>query len=108
MEAKIRNFLPKDRERLKAICKETAWDDYKKDSNKLETVPIMFLDYFMDYESNLIFVAINEKDEAIGYIECASSYHDFIKINKQVYFPLLKKIDKSQIRFIKTFFLLYF
>ena len=99
----IRQFQEKDRSRLREICKETAWDSYKENENTLETVPIMFLDYFLDYESELVFVAVNENDEAVGYIVCASEYKKFVKVMKKVYIPKLKTLDKSQISFIKIY-----
>lgn len=99
----IRKYQEKDRVKLREICKETAWDSYKENENKLETVPVMFLDYFLDFESDLVFVAANENDDAVGYIVCASEYKKFVNAMKKVYIPKLKTIDKSQISFIKTF-----
>ncbi len=73
----IRKYKPDDRQRLRHICKETAWDSYKKDVNKLETVPIVYNDYFTEYESENIFVAVNEKDEPIGYVICSTDFELF-------------------------------
>jgi GNAT superfamily N-acetyltransferase len=100
-EAKIRLYEAKDAANLRSICKETAWESYKKDPNKLETVPINFLDYFLEQEPKHIHVAVNERDEAVGYIECATSYQKFVKAMKKVYLPRLKHYDKSQIAFEK-------
>lgn len=43
----VRRYLPEDRERLRFICKETAWDSCKKDKKKPETVPILYNDHFI-------------------------------------------------------------
>ena len=49
MEAIIRPYQAKDAKNLRDICKETAWESYKKDPQKLETVAVNFLDYFLEY-----------------------------------------------------------
>jgi hypothetical protein len=56
-EVKIRPYEAKDKEALTDICKETAWESYKKDPQKLATVPINFLDYFLEYEPSHVLVA---------------------------------------------------
>lgn len=109
MNYTIRNYEPKDYDNVHNICKETAFDSYKKDPVKLETVPIMFLDYFIDYEPEYLFVAVDEEDRAVGYIECATEYRSFVKTMKKEYYPRLKKIDPKQIRFFNQFlFALWF
>ena len=99
MFVKVRKFEEKDRERVRDICKETAHDKYKKKANTLETIPIMFADYFMDYEPQSLFVAVDENDEAIGYIECATDYQKFMRANKKDIIPRIKKFDKKQVPF---------
>lgn len=100
----IRNYEEKDRLAIRDICKETAWADYKSDEKKLETVPIMFADYFMDYEPDYIFVA-SDGDKVVGYIECATDYKQFVSAMKKVYRPKLKEFDKNQVAFINKFLL---
>jgi GNAT superfamily N-acetyltransferase len=100
-EAKIRLYEAKDATNLRSICKETAWESYKKDPNRLETVPINYLDYFIEQEPNHIHVAVDENDAAVGYIECATSYRKFVKAMKTIYMPRLKRYDRSQIAFEK-------
>jgi GNAT superfamily N-acetyltransferase len=107
--ASIRLYQAKDANSLRAICKETAWPSYQKDPMKLETVPINFLDYFLEQEPEHVWVAVNEKDEAVGYIECATSYRRFVKAMKRIYMPRLKAYDQSQIAFEKKgLFALFF
>jgi GNAT superfamily N-acetyltransferase len=104
----IRLYQPKDAERVRDICKETAWDSYRKDPQKLATVPINFLDYFLEQEPDHVFVAVNDQDEAVGYIECNTDYRRFVKTTKKVYFPRLRQIDRSQVGFEKRFLLALF
>ena len=104
----IRPYCAEDRNSCRAICKETAFDSYKKDSNKLETVPIMFLDYFIEQEPENTIVAVNEKNQVVGYIICATNYGKFINAMKKKYIPQAMKYDKAQWFFMAMFrFALY-
>ena len=73
----VRKYKPSDRERLRYICKETTWDDNKNDENKLESIPMIFNDYFTEYEPDNIFVAVNKEDIPVGYVICSSNYSLF-------------------------------
>lgn len=77
---KIRPYVPGDRERLREICKETAFSEYRQDPQKLESVPIMFNDYFTEHEPEHIFVVADEQDEAVGYIICAAKDAQFVEV----------------------------
>jgi GNAT superfamily N-acetyltransferase len=99
MSVTIRPYEAKDASRLRGICKETAWDSYKKDPQKLETVPINFLDYFLEQEPSYVFVASDANDEAVGYVECATSYRHYVKAMKKEYMPRLKAYDSREISF---------
>ena len=68
----IRKYKPSDKERLRYICKETTWDDNKKDENLLESIPMIFNDYFTEYEPDNVFVAVNEEDIPVGYVICST------------------------------------
>ena len=73
----IRKYKPSDKERLRFICKETTWDDNKKDVNKLDSIAVIYNDYFTEYESENIFVAVNEDDIPVGYVICSSNFKLF-------------------------------
>ena len=73
----IRKYKPADKERLRFICKETTWDDNKKDVNKLDSIAVIYNDYFTEYESENIFVAVNEDDIPVGYVICSSNFKLF-------------------------------
>ncbi|MCI2068923.1 MAG: GNAT family N-acetyltransferase [Bacilli bacterium] len=102
---KIRPYQTKDLKNVTDICEETAFDSYKKDPVKLKTVPINFLDYFIEQEKEHVLVAVDEKDEAIGYIEATTSYPKFVQAMEQIYLPRLQQIDPSEIEFEKRFLL---
>ncbi len=68
----IRKYKPSDKERLRYICKETTDASNKKNSALLESIPIIFNDYFTEYEPDNIFVAADSEDIPVGYVICAS------------------------------------
>ena len=70
----IRKYKPSDKERLRFICKETTWDDNKTDESKLDSIAVIYNDYFTEYEPENVFVAVNEEDIPVGYVICSSNY----------------------------------
>lgn len=103
MKYSIRSYKESDKNRLRYICKETAFEEYKKDPNKLESVPIMFNDYFTEHEPEYIFVIVNEKDEAVGYIICSVNYEQFVNLHKTVYTERLLQVAPDEVNFINGF-----
>lgn len=102
----IRKYHDSDKPQLREICKQTAFDSYKQDPSKLETVPIMFNDYFTEQEPENIFVLANDDDKAVGYIICSSDYEKFNKLMKAEYMQRVKRTRKQETLFLKVF--LYF
>ncbi|MBR3768661.1 MAG: GNAT family N-acetyltransferase [Clostridia bacterium] len=88
----IRKYVPSDKEQLRFICKETTWDDNKKSENKLETIPIIFNDYFTENEPDNIFVAVNDDNAAVGYVICSTDYSLF---RKKMTGELRKRVEKT-------------
>lgn len=99
----IRRYSPADRERLRMICKETAFDEYKKDPRKLESVPIMFNDYFTEYEPENIFVIADDNNQAAGYIICSADYEKFVRINKTVIRERLLQTAPDEVAYLEGF-----
>ena len=102
---KIRKYKSSDKEHLRYICKETTWDDNKKDAHKLETIPMIFNDYFTAFEPENIFVAVNEDDIPVGYVICSSNYTLFKEKMKNYIMPMVKKeYPASLLMFWATYF----
>jgi len=99
----IRPYERRDRERVRMICKQTAFDDYKKDPKKLESVPVMFNDYFTEYEPEYIFVIADDEDNAVGYIICSANYEQFVKANKTVFTERLLEIAPGEVNYLNNF-----
>lgn len=100
----IRKYQDSDKQYLRNISKETAWDSYKKNKRKLESVPIMFNDYFTENEPDNIFVLADDHDIPVGYIICSTNYKQFVHLNKTMYIKRLLKVAPSQMLF-QLFFL---
>lgn len=88
---KIREYRHTDKENLRNICKETAWDSYKSDPNKLEIVPILYNDYFTEQEPEYVFVIADKDDVAKGYIICTADYDKFVRLMYTDYLDRLNK-----------------
>ena len=93
----IRKYKASDKEQLRFICKETTGEENKKNADLLESIPIIFNDYFTEYEPENIFVAVNDEDKAVGYVICSTDIplfrkkmlQEFRKRVKSVYPPSL-------------------
>lgn len=90
----IRKYKPDDREQLRYIAMETAWDGYKKSDKKRETVAIMYNDYFTKYESDNIFVAVDKNDVPVGYVICSTDYDLFMQKNNEEFLPKAMSLYK--------------
>ena len=87
----IRKYEKKDRENLLKICIETSSlpTESKKD---LDFLNLMFNDYYAIVEPDNCFVAVDENDEAVGYILCAENFDRYFKTFKGLYLPMIKKL----------------
>lgn len=90
----IRKYQEKDKKNLQYICIATAKPvKHEKDKEVLTT---LYNDYFTECESQNIFVAVNEQDDAIGYILCSSDFTKFKKTMRKVYLPKVWKFSKTK------------
>ena len=97
MEARIRKYEVKDKERLRFICRETAGEYFRKSSRMLDAVPIIYSDYFTENEPENIFVIADENDTAAGYIICSSDVRNFRKKMITIYIPRAVKSSASML-----------
>lgn len=93
----IRKYIPSDKERLRFICKETTGNENKKNAVLLETIPIIFNDYFTEYEPENIFVAVNDENIPVGYVICASDISLFRKMMLSVFRKRVQKMYPSSL-----------
>lgn len=84
----IRKYNEADRERIRNICKDTANKKYNKVESDRENICYMFIDYYLDFEPENVFVA-DDNGKACGYIVCSTNAEKYNKKMKEIY---LKKI----------------
>lgn len=99
----IRDYREEDAQRLRYICMETAFEDYRRDPVKRESVPIMFLDYFIEQEPELVCVLANDQDEAVGYVICSRDYERFQKKMQGEYRRRLMERAPNEVGFLDGF-----
>ncbi len=75
----IRKYTSTDKDRLRYICKETTGEENKKNPELLESIVMIFNDYFTEYEPDNIFVAVNEENVPVGYVICSTDLTLFRK-----------------------------
>ena len=93
----IRPYAPKDRERLREICLATATPRVYENRALREWILLMYNDYYTARESAHCFVAVDERDQAIGYILCAPDYHRYRR-NFLPYLPSIARRSKRAAR----------
>lgn len=99
----IRDYRDEDTQKLRYICMETAFEEYRRDPVKRESVPIMFLDYFIEQEPELVSVLANDQDEAVGYIICSRDYDRFCNKMRGEYRDRLLEKAPGEVGFLDGF-----
>lgn len=90
----IRKYQEKDKENLRHICIATAKNVRNDNDRKMLT--LLYNDYFTENESENIFVAATDEDEAIGYILCSTDFKKFKKTMKSHYLKEVWKVHKKK------------
>ena len=83
----VRPYKAKDAQRVRQICMDNADFDVSDESAR-KYLMLMYCDYYIQEEPFNCFVAVNDKDEAIGYILCAENYDAYAKVFNEKYLPL--------------------
>lgn len=93
-ECYIRNYKNEDKEYLRNICKLTATPSHHKD---LESVSILYNDYYTENESDNILVLCNKKNIPVGYVICSTDYNRWFKFMNNECRERLLKVDEKEI-----------
>jgi ribosomal protein S18 acetylase RimI-like enzyme len=91
----VRPYQDKDFENCLKICRDTS--SLKRNEKWDKIVTTLYCEYYVKEEPQNCFVAVNENDEAIGYIICAEDYNKFKKDFKKKYFSKLRKLSIGQV-----------
>ncbi len=87
----IRKYEPKDKQNLIKVLYETSSLPLETEKQR-KFLELMFNDYYTEAEPDCCFVAVNEDDEAVGYILCAKDYDTYEKNFKNFYLPEIKEL----------------
>ena len=90
----IRKYEKKDKDNVVKICYETSSFPIDTDPQK-KFLTLMFNDYYTEVEPENCFVAVNEQDEAVGYIICSENFDNYNKIFKNFYLPEIKELSRG-------------
>ena len=88
---KIRKYESKDKENLRKICIETSGLPTETEKDR-EFLFLMFNDYYSEVEPENVFVAVNDSDEAVGYILCAEDFDRYFAVFKKIYLKRIRKL----------------
>ncbi len=88
----IRNFIESDRGIIRNICKDTGRKSFQKSEKKRESICLMFMDYYLDYEPENVLVAVSD-GVPCGYIVCSTNKELYQQKMKEVYLPKIFKIS---------------
>lgn len=95
----IRAYDKKDRERVREICLKNADCAYAPEDTK-KYILLMYCDYYIEQEPENCFVAVDDDDNAVGYIICAENYEEYAKTFQRVYLPQADAISLK--RFVEA------
>lgn len=87
----IRKYKSTDRDNLRKICLETSSLPVETKKQR-DFLFLMFNDYYSEIEPENVFVAANDKDEAVGYILCSENFNAYERVFKASYLPQIKKL----------------
>lgn len=96
MAVTVRSYKYKDKDNVRKICLETSEMD-KSTKGKCDFITTLYCDYYIEREPHNCFVAVNENDEAIGYILCSTDYYSFKNDIKTDYISKLKLSPYSRL-----------
>lgn len=105
--AAIRKYQEKDRERVERVCAGTASGPLSGDMMK-RVLWTVFCHYYIEQEPQNCFVAVNDQDEAVGYVLCAVDFATWEKNFTELYVkksknPVTKMLGKGTINGLRAF-----
>ena len=97
----IKKFKEEYRKDIRKICADTAKGSFAKNPKKREAICLTYIDYYLDYEPENVFVAVDSNTNfGCGYIVCSTNSDLYQEKFKTEYLPKIKK--KSSILYLFT------
>ena len=79
----VRPYKDSDRERVQQICLDNAGCANASADTKKYTL-IMYCNYYIEQEPQNCFVAVNEADEAVGYLLYSENYDTYERVLSEI------------------------
>lgn len=93
--ASVRPYQEKDKERVQHICLMNA-ECINSPVDTQKYILIMYCNYYIEQEPENCFVAVNDNDEAVGYIICSENYDKYEKIFLENYLEQCSAISPKR------------
>lgn len=90
----IRKYRPEDKSAVRKILVETSRLPVDTE-NDIKLLELLYNDYYIEVEPENCFVAVDENDQAVGYIICAADYKKFRKLFFKFYLPEFKELGMN-------------
>lgn len=91
----IRKYRPEDKEAVRKICIETSAFDVNK-KNMKRFLSLMYSDYYTTFAQGSCFVAVDEEENVVGYLLCATDFFAYHQCFKHFY---QNEIDKLGLKY---------
>lgn len=93
----IRPYQKKDFRYVQDICIATS--QYADDDTPLNRACLcaLYCDYYLDNQPEFCYVAVDDDDIPVGYVLCAADCDDYLTKMEDLYLPLLRKINSSEV-----------
>ena len=92
--ATIRNLTTNDKDKVREICTNTANNVSSPKDQQLNW--LLYCDYYVDNNCDTSFVAVDDNDEAIGYVFCAPDYKAYELSYRANYLKTLTELSPWQ------------
>ncbi|MDO4284916.1 MAG: GNAT family N-acetyltransferase [Eubacteriales bacterium] len=104
----IREYQERDREKVRAICLATGPQTEELYPGIRKALCTVFCDYYIEEEPENCFVAVDEQDEAQGYILCAGNWSVWARRFRTEYLekgdqPIARAMGEATIRTLEKF-----
>ncbi len=87
----LRKYRTSDRDAVRKICIDTGAKSFQKKEDLRESLALMFVDYYLDFEPENVFVA-DDEGQVCGYIVTSTNKKLFEEKCMDVLYPKIKKI----------------
>lgn len=82
---RIRRYSLRDKDSIRKLCLDNYEIENREDTDTLASILLMHCDCYIDKMPETCFVAVDEKDEVIGYCLCAPDFEEYNKVYSEEY-----------------------